>query len=141
VNENIELAAVTEYKEMNKDLLLMPILIGESIMLNNVFFEQGRPILKPQSFPELDRLVEIMKDNPTVKIELGGHTDNVGNKDALKALSESRVKAVNEYLISKGINKDRITGKGYGGTVPVVPNTNEANRQRNRRVEFKIVKK
>jgi outer membrane protein OmpA-like peptidoglycan-associated protein len=141
VNENFELASVTEYKEINKDLLLMPIIVGESIMLNNVFFEQGRPALKSQSFPELDRLVEIMQDNPTVKIELGGHTDNVGNKDALKTLSENRVKAVKEYLVSKGINKDRITGKGYGGTVPVVPNTTEANRQRNRRVEFKIVKK
>lgn len=141
VNENFELASVTEYKEINKDLLLMPIMVGESIMLNNVFFEQGRPALKSQSFPELDRLVEIMQDNPTVKIELGGHTDNVGNKDALKTLSENRVKAVKEYLVSKGINKDRITGKGYGGTVPVVPNTTEANRQRNRRVEFKIVKK
>jgi len=141
VNENLELASVTEYKEINKDLLLMPILVGESIMLNNVFFEQGRPALKSQSFPELDRLVEIMQDNPTVKIELGGHTDNVGNKDALKTLSENRVKAVKDYLVSKGINKDRITGKGYGGTVPVVPNTTEANRQRNRRVEFKIVKK
>lgn len=141
VNENFELASVTEYKEINKDLLLMPIMVGESIMLNNVFFEQGRPALKSQSFPELDRLVEIMQDNPTVKIELGGHTDNVGNKDALKTLSENRVKAVKEYLVSKGINKDRITGRGYGGTVPVVPNTTEANRQRNRRVEFKIVKK
>jgi outer membrane protein OmpA-like peptidoglycan-associated protein len=141
VNENLELASVSEYKEINKDLLLMPIMVGESIMLNNVFFEQGRPSLKSQSFPELDRLVEIMQDNPTVKIELGGHTDNVGNKDALKTLSENRVKAVKEYLVAKGINKDRITGKGYGGTVPVVPNTSEANRQRNRRVEFKIVKK
>lgn len=141
VNENFELASVTAYKEISKDLLLMPILVGESIMLNNVFFEQGRPVLKSQSFPELDRLVEIMQDNPTVKIELGGHTDNVGNKDALKTLSENRVKAVKEYLVSKGIHKDRITGKGYGGTVPVVPNTSEANRQRNRRVEFKIVKK
>jgi outer membrane protein OmpA-like peptidoglycan-associated protein len=141
VNENFELASVTEYKEINKDLLLMPIIVGESIMLNNLFFEQGRPALKSQSFPELDRLVEIMQENPTIKIELGGHTDNVGNKDALKTLSENRVKAVKEYLVSKGINKDRITGKGYGGTVPVVPNTTEANRQRNRRVEFKIVKK
>lgn len=141
VNENFELASVTAYKEINKDLLLVPIVAGESIMLNNVFFQQGRPTLKPESFPELDRLVEIMQDNPTVTIELGGHTDNVGNKDALKTLSENRVKAVKEYLVSKGINKDRISGKGYGGTVPVVPNTTEANRQRNRRVEFKIVKK
>ncbi|MCW5910239.1 MAG: PD40 domain-containing protein [Cyclobacteriaceae bacterium] len=141
VNENFELASVTEYKEINKDLLLVPIVVGETIMLNNVFFQQGRPVLKSESFPELDRLVEIMRDNPTVKIELGGHTDNVGNKDALRILSENRVKAVKDYLVLKGISKDRVAGKGYGGDVPVVPNTNEANRQRNRRVEFKIVKK
>lgn len=141
VNENFELASVTEYKEISKDLLLVPIVVGESVMLNNVFFQQGRPTLKPESFPELDRLVEIMQENPTVNIELGGHTDNVGNKEALKALSENRVKAVKEYLVSKGISKDRISGKGYGGAIPMVPNTSEANRQRNRRVEFKIVKK
>lgn len=141
VNENLELAKVTEYKEMNKDLLLAPIEVGGTIALNNVFFVQGRATLKPESFPELDRLVEIMNENPSLKIELGGHTDNVGNRDALIKLSDDRVKAVKEYLVSKGIAKDRITGKGYGGAVPVVPNTTEANRQRNRRVEFKIVKK
>jgi len=141
VNENLELAKVTEYKEMNKDLLLAPIEVGGTIALNNVFFVQGRATLKPESFLELDRLVEIMNENPSLKIELGGHTDNVGNRDALIKLSDDRVKAVKEYLVSKGIAKDRITGKGYGGAVPVVPNTTEANRQRNRRVEFKIVKK
>ena len=82
-----------------------------------------------------------MHDYPTVKFEVSGHTDNVGNKEALRTLSENRVRAVKDYLVSKGINKDRIEGKGYGGDVPVVPNTTEANRQRNRRVEFKIVKK
>jgi outer membrane protein OmpA-like peptidoglycan-associated protein len=141
VNENFELASILEYKEITKDLLLVPIVVGESILLNNVFFQQGRATLKSESFPELDRLVRIMQDNPTVKIELGGHTDNVGNKEALKVLSENRVGAVKNYLIEKGISKERITGKGYGGEVPVVPNTTEANRQRNRRVEFKIVKK
>ncbi|MBX2915230.1 MAG: OmpA family protein [Cyclobacteriaceae bacterium] len=141
INENFELAAVVEYKELNKDLLLVPIVVGESVLLNNVFFQQGRPTLKSESFPELDRLVQIMQDNPTVKIELGGHTDNVGNKEALRILSENRVKAVKDYLVLKGVNKDRIAGKGYGGDIPVVPNTTEANRQRNRRVEFKIVKK
>ncbi|MBN8578903.1 MAG: OmpA family protein [Cytophagales bacterium] len=141
VNENFELASVIEYQEVTKNLLLVPIEVGESIMLNNIFFEQGRPVLKSQSYPELDRLVSIMKDNPTIKIELSGHTDNVGNKEALLTLSENRVKAVKDYLIAKGITKERVTGKGYGGAMPVVPNTTDANRQRNRRVEFKIVKK
>ncbi|HNR75052.1 MAG TPA: OmpA family protein, partial [Cyclobacteriaceae bacterium] len=141
VNENMELAPITEYTEVKRDLYLMPIEEGESILLNNVFFEQGKPILKPQSFPELDRLAQILDENPTIKIEIQGHTDNVGNKQALQQLSENRVMAVREYLIKKGIKKDRITGKGFGPNKPIAPNDTEENRQRNRRVEFQIVKK
>lgn len=140
VNENLELASVTEYKEVDRDLLLVPIEVGGTILLNNVFFVQGRAILKPESFPELDRLVAIMNENPSIKIELGGHTDNVGNKAALVKLSEDRVVAVKAYLESKGIKKDRISGKGYGDTQPIAPNDTNENRQRNRRVEFKITK-
>ena len=141
VNENLELISITKYTEIEKDLFLVPIEVGETMQLNNVFFEQGKPILKSQSFPELDRLVQIMQENASIKIELGGHTDNVGNKDALMKLSEDRVLAVKVYLEKKGINKDRVAGKGYGSTQPIAPNTNEADRQRNRRVEFKITKK
>jgi len=141
VNENMELAPITEYTEVRKDLYLMPIEEGESILLNNVFFEQGKPILKPQSFPELDRLAQILEENPSIKIELQGHTDNVGNKVALQELSENRVMAVRTYLVNKGVKKDRITGKGFGPNKPIAPNDTEENRQRNRRVEFQITKK
>lgn len=141
VNENLELITITKYTEIQKDLFLVPIEVGETIQLNNVFFEQGRPILKSQSFPELDRLVQIMMENPTVKIEVSGHTDNVGNKDALMKLSQDRVLAVKAYLEKKGIKKERVDGKGYGATQPIAPNSTEENRQRNRRVEFKITKK
>ena len=141
VNENLELITITKYTEIQKDLFLVPIEVGETMQLNNVFFEQGRPILKSQSFPELDRLVQIMVENPTVKIEVSGHTDNVGNKDALMKLSQDRVLAVKAYLEKKGIKKDRVDGKGYGATQPIAPNSTEENRQRNRRVEFKITKK
>ncbi|MEY4929410.1 MAG: putative outer membrane protein, partial [Bacteroidota bacterium] len=141
VNENLELLTITKYAEIEKDLFLVPIEVGETMQLNNVFFEKGRPTLMPQSFPELDRLVQIMEENPSIKIELGGHTDNVGNKDALMKLSQDRVLSVKAYLEKKGIKKDRIDGKGYGSTQPIAPNTNEADRQRNRRVEFRITKK
>ena len=141
VNENLELITITKYTEIQKDLFLVPLEVGETMQLNNVFFEQGRPILKSQSFPELDRLVQIMAENPTVKIEVSGHTDNVGNKDALMKLSQDRVLAVKAYLEKKGIKKDRVDGKGYGATQPIAPNSTEENRQRNRRVEFKITKK
>lgn len=141
VNENLELLSITKYAEIEKDLFLVPIEVGGTIQLNNVFFEQGKPMLKSQSFPELDRLVQIMEENPSIKIELAGHTDNVGNQAALMKLSQDRVLSVKAYLEKKGIRKDRIDGKGYGSTQPIAPNTNEADRQRNRRVEFKITKK
>jgi outer membrane protein OmpA-like peptidoglycan-associated protein len=141
VNENLELGSIIQYKELQKDLFLIPIEAGESIALNNVFFEQSRAILKSQSFPELDRLVEIMNENSSIQIELSGYTDNIGNKNALIKLSEDRVGAVKTYLVEKGIKKDRISGKGYGGLKPIAPNDTNENRQRNRRVEVMITKK
>lgn len=140
VNENLELASVVQYKEIEKDLFLIPIEEGESISLNNVFFVQTRAVLLSQSYPELDRLVEIMNENPTIKIELSGHTDNVGNRNALIKLSNDRVEAVKAYLEEKGIKKGRISGRGYGGSKPIAPNDTNENRQRNRRVEVTITK-
>ena len=141
VSENLELSELAEYDEMRKDLLLVPIEIGESIQLRNVFFVQSQASLLPESYPELDRLVRIMKDNRTLEIQLEGHTDGRGDPRANLALSEERVQAVKQYLISKGISERRIVGKGFGGAKPMVANDTEENRQLNRRVEFKIMKK
>jgi outer membrane protein OmpA-like peptidoglycan-associated protein len=141
VNENLELVSLSDYVRVDKDLLLVPIEVGEAIQLNNVFFEQGRPLLKPESYPELDRLVTIMNENPGMVIELGGHTDNVGNPRSLVVLSQERVSAVKKYLVQHGIAAKRITGKGHGGAMPLMKNDTEENRRMNRRVEFKIVKK
>ena len=141
VNENLELSHLLEYDELRKDLLLVPIEIGESIQLKNVFFVQSKAVLMPESYPELDRLVRIMKDNRTIEIELNGHTDGRGDPKANVQLSEERVEAVKEYLVLKGISEKRIIGKGFGGAKPMVANDTEENRQLNRRVEFKITKK
>lgn len=141
VNENLELVDLTEYSELRKDLLLVPIAIGESIQLKNVFFLQSLAVLLSESYPELDRLVRIMRDNKTIEIELEGHTDGRGDPKANLVLSEERVEAVKQYLVSKGISEKRIVGKGYGGARPMVANDTEENRQLNRRVEFKITKK
>jgi outer membrane protein OmpA-like peptidoglycan-associated protein len=141
VNENLELVSISTYTEMQKNLLLVPIEVGEAIQLNNVFFEQGKPILKAESYLELDRLVQIMNENPTMEIELTGHTDNSGNPTTLVVLSQNRVGVVKKYLVSKGISASRITGQGYGGKKPLAKNDTEENRKLNRRVEFKIVKK
>lgn len=141
VNENLEIVSLKEYAELKKDLLLVPIEIGESIQLRNVFFVQSKAELKPESYPELDRLVKIMNENPTIEIEIGGHTDNQGLPSANLELSQKRVEAVRQYLISKGVAAKRMIGKGYGGSKPIAPSHSEENRQLNRRVEFKITKK
>lgn len=141
VHENLDLKETAKYAEVTKDLVMVPIEVGETVKLNNVFFDAGQPGLKPASFPELDRLVSILKETPNISIELEGHTDNMGKADVLQKLSEDRVEAVKKYLVSKGINSNRISGKGYGGTRPVSNGNTEADRQLNRRVEFRIVKK
>jgi outer membrane protein OmpA-like peptidoglycan-associated protein len=141
VNENLDLTDIKQYQEVHKDLYLIPIEVGQSVSLKNVFFKQGTPILLSDSYPELDRLVSIMQDNPTMEIELSGHTDNQGDPKKDLKLSEDRVKTVKEYLVSKGIDPRRITGKGYGGTKPIASNAKEETRKLNRRVEVKITKK
>jgi outer membrane protein OmpA-like peptidoglycan-associated protein len=141
VNENLELGSVMKYTELRKDLYLVPLEVGESIKLNNVFFVQSKAELRPQSYPELNRLVQIMNDNPTLEIQLEGHTDYRGNAADNLKLSFERVNAVKAYLVEKGISPARISGIGYGGTMPVSRGDSEAIRQLNRRVEFKITKK
>lgn len=141
ISENLEVVNLSEYSELRRDLLLVPIEIGESIQLRNVFFEQSKAVLLPESYPELDRLVRIMKDNRTLEIQLEGHTDGRGDPKANLVLSEERVEAVKKYLVAKGISEKRIEGKGFGGARPVVSNDTEENRQLNRRVEFKITRK
>jgi outer membrane protein OmpA-like peptidoglycan-associated protein len=141
VSEELIVEKAVKYTEIKKDFYLTPIEEGMPVRLTRVYFYQGKADLKPESYPELDQLVETLQLNPTVKIELAGHTDNVGNMTALMQLSAARVAEVKAYLVNKGINKYRIGGRGYGPSQPIVPNDTEENREKNRRVEFKIVKK
>ena len=140
-NENIDLTTVSEYKEIERDLNLVPFKVGETIVLNNIFFAQASSKLLETSYPELDRLVEILKENATLKIEIGGHTDNRGNAAELLKLSDDRAKSVLDYLVKEGISDKRVTSIGYGGTLPVSTGTSEIERAKNRRVEFKILEK
>jgi outer membrane protein OmpA-like peptidoglycan-associated protein len=141
VNENFNLAEVKSYTEVRKDLFLVPLEVGETIQLKNVFFHQGSTVLKDESKPELDRLIRILIENPSISIELAGHTDNVGSASILLALSKQRAKAIKNYLIKNSIASNRIEGKGYGATKPIEKNDTEEHKKMNRRVEFKIVKK
>lgn len=109
---------------------------GKSIVLNNVYFEQSSFILQKESYIELDKLVEMLKSNPQTKIEIAGHTDNVGDARLNLALSENRAKVILNYLAQRGIAEERLMHKGYGGGRPVAPNDTEENKRKNRRVEI-----
>jgi outer membrane protein OmpA-like peptidoglycan-associated protein len=121
-----------------KDIALIPIESGQSITMTNLFFDSKQWTLKPESYLELNRIVVFLQQNPTVKIEIGGHTDDVGSDENNLNLSEKRAFEVYMYFISKNISKERLTYVGYGETKLKVPNTNDQNRAMNRRVELMI---
>lgn len=127
-------------KVLKKDFQLQPIEIGAVVSLNNVLFYMGTTELLEESYAELNGVVTFLKKNAKVRIELHGHTDNQGdlNKDVI--LSQQRVDRIKAYLVSKGINAKRITGKGFGGAQPIASNATEEGRKLNRRVEFVILK-
>lgn len=141
VHEYLELPAGDQYREVKKNLLMVPIEVGETVKLNNVFFEAGLAVLRSESSPELNRLVQILKENPTINIQLEGHTDNLGTPDVLLKLSEDRVATVKNYLVHHKVSAARIGGKGYGNTQPVSQGNSEEERLLNRRVEFVMTKK
>jgi outer membrane protein OmpA-like peptidoglycan-associated protein len=120
------------------NFLLVPIEIGARINMRNVLFQQGTPKLLDESFKELNWMADLMRSNPTMRIELAGHTDNVGTASLNLKLSNDRIAAVKKYLVDKGIDASRIKGKGYGGTKPISPGNSEEARRLNRRVEFII---
>ena len=137
--------SLKESKEISKpflmDVPLQPIDTGLTVQLKNVFFETNKYDLKDQSKAELGKLISFLNTNKTMKIELGGHTDNTGDKKANVILSQNRAKAVYDYLIANGIEAGRLSYKGYGDTKPVAPNDTPENKQKNRRTEFKVITK
>jgi outer membrane protein OmpA-like peptidoglycan-associated protein len=139
VAENIDMMKVSKYIELERDLLLAPLIVGETIRLNNLFFDINKATLKEVSFAELNRLVKMLNDNPTMKIEIEGHTDSQGADLYNVNLSNDRVKSVVAFITTSGINADRLKGVGYGKAKPVATNDTEEGRALNRRVEFRII--
>lgn len=127
-------------KPVNFEILLDKITVGADVTLNNIFFDTNKYELLPTSLIELNLLVEILKSNPTLLIEIQGHTDNVGDLKANQKLSENRAKAVYDYLIKNGIGGKQLTYKGYGENLPKFSNDTEEGRSKNRRTEFKVIK-
>jgi OmpA-OmpF porin, OOP family len=126
---------------IHKDYFLTPIEEGLTVRLNNVYFDFGKATLTDESFPELNRILEFVKRNPTLQLEIGGHTDAEGEHEFNLLLSKDRAKAVVDYLVSKGASQSQLTFKGYGELNPVDMRQNHIARAANRRVEFKVLKK
>ena len=140
-SENFNIPDNADFQEFNKDVALKKIEIGSTIVLRNIFFDFDKATIRPESANELERLIKLLNDNPTLKIELGSHTDSKGSDDYNMKLSDSRSKSVVDYLISKGISTSRLVAKGYGETKPIDTNETDEGRQNNRRTEFKILEK
>lgn len=129
------------------DLCLQPVppQVNETFVIENVYYDFNKSALKPESSPALDEVVRMLNAYPSMVIEIGAHTDNIGTQKYNQALSEARAKSVVAYLISKGIDAERLKAKGYGESIPIEPNKtpegrdNPAGREKNRRTEFKVL--
>ncbi len=138
-SENFNLVTTTHYEEIHKNVTLKSIDTNKKTTLHNVFFDFASATLKESSIPELKNVAAFLKQNSTIVVEISGHTDNVGTYEENMKLSKARADAVAQYLISQGIEAQRIKTVGYGYTKPIAPNDTPENRQKNRRVEFKIL--
>jgi len=130
-----------EVSPVTKDIYLDPIEIGLTVRLKNIYFDFDRTTLKKESFTELNKVVDFLKQNSSVEVEIAGHTDNKGADDYNANLSQGRSQAVVDYLISQGIADTRLTAHGYGESKPIDSNDTDPGRANNRRVEFTVVKK
>lgn len=138
-SDNFSLKGV--YKRVapfHKDVPLKPLTVGESIVLKNVFFETDSYKLDPRSKVELHTVARMMENNPSLTVEISGHTDNIGTQDYNQKLSEQRARSVVEFLVENGIKQTRLSHQGYGMEQPVASNETEEGRARNRRTELKI---
>lgn len=141
-SQNIDLTNPGKYLEITgRDIEVMPAIKGAVVALNNIFFEYAKATLQNESFPELNRLVEMLTKSPKMTIEVAGHTDNVGTDENNLKLSQERAESVRNYLLSKGLAPARLTAKGYGESKPIAPNETDEGKQKNRRVEFMILGK
>jgi OmpA-OmpF porin, OOP family len=146
-NQNLDLRGITKDGSVvdHRDMNLAPIEVARiepnaTITLNNVFFDFKKAVLKPESFPELNRIVDLMNQRPTLQVEIAGHADATGPDDYNQLLSKFRADKVTGYLVEKGIAKDRITVTYFGETKPAETNETKEGRSKNRRVEFIILK-
>jgi len=138
-SENFDIPAKSDFNLVDKEIELKNIAVGSKIALRNIFFEVGKSDLAQGSDTELGRLIKLLTDVPSLKIEISGHTDNTGSEELNLKLSGNRAQVVVDYLIKEGITTSRLVSKGYGSSKPVDTNNSKEGRQQNRRTEFEIV--
>jgi OmpA-OmpF porin, OOP family len=136
---NFNYSAVSDFAPITLNIDLDKAREGTIAVLENIFFDVDKFDLKNKSITELEKILRFLNENPNVKVEISGHTDNSGAAVYNKQLSEKRARSVYTYLVEHGVNAKRLTTKGYGSEHPIADNTLEAGRQKNRRIEFKIV--
>ena len=137
-SENFPLSQRTADSTYNIDIPLQPIEANATIVLKNIFFDTKKYDIKPESTTELDKVVMLLRENPTLKIQIGGHTDNVGKAEDNQILSFNRAEAVVKYLAVKGVDSKRLSFQGYGATQPIANNNTDDGKAKNRRTELKV---
>ena len=129
----------TELEPITVDVYLEPIEKGRETVLSNIFFDTDKYVIKPESEPELQKVVTFLRENPTVRVAINGHTDNVGTAEHNQTLSTNRAQAVYDYLTEHGVEAERLAFRGYGSQRPITENDTAAGRQKNRRIAFEIL--
>ena len=139
-NDSVQVQS-QEVTPVVKNIVLAPIEVGVTVRLKNIYFDFDKTTLKSESFVELDKVVDFLKQNPSVEIEIAGHTDSKGADTYNQSLSQGRSQSVVDHLVSEGIELSRLTAHGYGESKPLESNDTEEGRANNRRVEFTVLKK
>jgi OOP family OmpA-OmpF porin len=139
-SDSLEIGADDNVIQFSKDLYLQPIEVGLTVKLKNIYFDNDKATLKPESFVELGTVLGFLTANPKISVEIAGHTDSNGSDEHNQALSQGRSEAVVEYLISQGIDVSRLSAHGYGESKPIDTNATKEGQANNRRVEFTVLK-
>ena len=137
----LDLSSENNDQIVNRDFFLQKVEVGTKVVLDNIYFETGKAILRPESNDQLDQVYRFLANNPSVKLEISGHTDNTGSLRTNQKLSGDRAKAVVNFLVGKGIPQEMLLSQGYADSQPVASNDTSEGRKQNRRVEFKVLSK
>ncbi len=137
----LDLSSATGDVKLRQDFFLRKVEVGTKVVLDHIFFETGKAILKPESADALNQVLRFLENNPSMKLEISGHTDNTGSLRINQKLSRERASAVVDYLVERGVPQEMLESKGYADTQPVTENSTSKGREQNRRVEFKVLSK